>query len=494
MRIGSLYCRITRTTVPRYYLCSAQFSQHAGRICSRSLSLTDAYALRRQQNQLCHRQISTDAPSEPPVDHTKPRNLVRRVIQEKGLPASDEDVSIEEGKTQKRDRKESRTPPPIPWRSMIEGKTLHFPNLREVFKDWPCAENPHIEDITKNIKVRTTEKNRLAKPKQRLLLNSDIPSFVAKCYPAVTFDRSIDIVCRYTMWLFLWSHYINKIATNPPKNIDAINDYLVDCMDFAMLSFRIIPEDLVERSRGLQRDTLVPDNMTLFGKLGVSLNDIGLPARSSFSRVVCEYIRSVQTRMEMMALPGVPNVSSYMKAALPTVEIYPQLELYDYLIYKDNQYPKPSHMRKSKYIKYVNMMTKNLAEIALIIRDIYSVRTDVAAKSQFNMVVSSFFDGDRETPQSAEEVVDSLMELLRAKKIEFDAAVMKLSQETRLADQKRIGKISDKKAVTHEKHIDTLVKWCRYTITGYVDWNLKSNRYHLADSIQEDGSLKVTLE
>jgi hypothetical protein len=41
--------------------------------------------------------------------------------------------------------------------------------------------------------------------------------------------------------------------------------------------------------------------------------------------------------------------------------------------------------------------------------------------------------------------------------------------------------------------IQAFIKWCRYFITGVLDWSLKSRRYGMAQCIESDGSLKIVL-
>ncbi|KAF3908908.1 hypothetical protein AA313_de0207660 [Arthrobotrys entomopaga] len=502
MRMGISNCgSITRKPAFGHHIRSLQSYQHAGRIVCRSWSLTSRYTERRLSNKSFHRQISTDASTGSLKVHPAPPDLVRKL--RKVIHGNDPDpdpssksdtTSLEKDENQTLARETSTKPVSPAWKSSIEGKTLHFPNLNEIFKDWPRAESSHKKIVQERLSNLVRRRLRLPAPKQQFLFRSSIPSFVTKCYPGISLDRTIDIVCRYTIWSFLWSHHVGRTALSSSEDFADFSQYLRDCMDCVQLSMRITPDDLVERSHGLTKETLLPENMRGFGKLGITLGDIGAPTLSRFSKAVCSYIRSFENRLEMMALPHVPTVSTYMKAALPSVEISPPLELYEYILFKELNYPSAPKTKLAKYLKYSNALTKNVAEIALIIRDICAVRTDVMAGSQFNLVVSSFFDGGVAHPRSAEEVVDSLMELLRAKKIEFDATVIKLDEVTKIVDSKIIARIITKKAMSNESHMKNYIQWCQWTLTGYLDWSLTSRRYHLKDSLQKDGSLRITLE
>lgn len=41
--------------------------------------------------------------------------------------------------------------------------------------------------------------------------------------------------------------------------------------------------------------------------------------------------------------------------------------------------------------------------------------------------------------------------------------------------------------------VQSFIKWCRYFITGVLQWSLESRRYGMADCVNEDGSLGIVL-
>ena len=43
------------------------------------------------------------------------------------------------------------------------------------------------------------------------------------------------------------------------------------------------------------------------------------------------------------------------------------------------------------------------------------------------------------------------------------------------------------------KDVLSFIKWCRYFITGVLQWSLESKRYGMADCLHEDGSLSIML-
>lgn len=43
------------------------------------------------------------------------------------------------------------------------------------------------------------------------------------------------------------------------------------------------------------------------------------------------------------------------------------------------------------------------------------------------------------------------------------------------------------------KDTQAFIKWCRYFITGVLQWSLESKRYGMAECLQEDKSLNIVL-
>ena len=43
------------------------------------------------------------------------------------------------------------------------------------------------------------------------------------------------------------------------------------------------------------------------------------------------------------------------------------------------------------------------------------------------------------------------------------------------------------------RDVQAFIKWCRYFITGVLQWSLESKRYGMADCRHKDGSLSIVL-
>lgn len=77
-------------------------------------------------------------------------------------------------------------------------------------------------------------------------------------------------------------------------------------------------------------------------------------------------------------------------------------------------------------------------------------------------------------------VTHELMIMLQDSMSGFEIAAKDLVEMT--AGQEQLSKD------THD-----FIKWCRYFITGVLDWSLASRRYGMAKCLLEDGSLDIIL-
>lgn len=82
--------------------------------------------------------------------------------------------------------------------------------------------------------------------------------------------------------------------------------------------------------------------------------------------------------------------------------------------------------------------------------------------------------------QTLDAVTDQLMDLLKNSTTKFELAAVSLIKLT----------TDDSKA---REDTAAFIEWCRYFITGVLDWSLKSRRYGMAQCVQNDQSVDVVL-
>ncbi|KAI1393610.1 terpenoid synthase [Hypoxylon trugodes] len=351
--------------------------------------------------------------------------------------------------------------------SQLDSKTFRLPNLWEVFSEWPLKENPHVkrlEGLVNSMLERIVTNER----KLKALKQANFARLISLWYPDAEWPE-LEIATAYSVWIFVWDDEVDAGDTDVSHDEELSRAYYQKSLDTIhhLLGLDTQGQKFVDEKQALH------PNMVLF-------TDAARGIRSAADRIQRE--RFYHELEHFMIQVGVEH-SHRMRGSIPTVEKYleirsgsvgcaPQIAITDLML----KVRLPESIMESAPMKG---LWKETVIICLILNDIYSAQKEIAQASLLNLVPVMFKNCNPEK-QSLDLVTHGIEETLRTTMRRFEEAATALS-----------GMASHD--VQLDKDVQAFIKWCRYFITGVLQWSLESKRYGMAECLHDDGSLSIVL-
>ncbi|KAH8647233.1 isoprenoid synthase domain-containing protein [Xylariales sp. PMI_506] len=373
----------------------------------------------------------------------------------------------------------------------LAGKTFYLPNLREAFKDWPMAANP-MEKELEGLVNKTLERFIRNEKKLKALKQADFGRLIALWYPHATWEE-LEVATAYSVWIFVWDDEIDAGDTDISNSEELAREYYQGSLNFIHQKLGLGP---LQRRRAsdsasaasssasassasfeelkADEEVLCPhDTMALFADVGQGIT----PAtdaiqRTRFYRELENFMLQVGVEQTYRLSGEVPSIKRYLEIRSGSVGCAPQIAITDYML----KMRLPEEIMESDAMK---SLWKETVVICLILNDVYSVQKEIVQGSMFNIVPVMFkvygSNGNR-----IDKVTEELMTMLRDSMAQFELAAKQLTEMT--ASEEAL-----------QKDASEFVEWCRYFITGVLDWSLASRRYGMAKCLNQDESLDIIL-
>ncbi|KAI2639816.1 terpenoid synthase [Hypomontagnella submonticulosa] len=352
--------------------------------------------------------------------------------------------------------------------SQLDGKTFRLPDLWKVFAEWPIAANPHakrLEVLVDSLLERIITNER----KLKALKKADFARLISLWYPDAEWPE-LEIATAYSVWIFVWDDEVDAGDTEVSNDEELARAYYRKSLSTVHYLLGLDREETGEAF--VEPQSLHP-NMALFA-------DVGRGMRSATDRIQRErFYRELENFMIQVGVEhghrmrgSIPSVAKYLEIRSGSVGCAPQIAITDCML----KIRLPESIMEGAAMK---ALWKETVVICLILNDIYSVQKEIAQGSLFNLV-PVIFKNCKPEKQSLDTVTHEIEVLLRESMRGFEDAATSL------------GEMTSSDAQLNEE-VKSFIKWCRYFITGVLQWSLESKRYGMADCLHEDGSLSIVL-
>ncbi|KAI1768969.1 terpenoid synthase [Hypoxylon sp. FL1150] len=364
--------------------------------------------------------------------------------------------------------------------SQLHGETFPLPNLWKVFAEWPLAANQHaerLEGLVDSLLERIITNER----KLKALKQADFARLISLWYPDADWPE-LEIATAYSVWIFVWDDEVDAGDTDVSNDEELARAYyqkslntvrrLLD-LDSSSTGTSISSEqsDLQKNPTEVEEELHI--NMALFSDVGRGMRTAtDMIQRERFFRELENFMVQVGVEHGHRMRGTIPSLEKYMEIRSGSVGCAPQIALTDYML----KIRLPESIMEGAAMK---ALWKETVIICLILNDIYSVQKEIAQGSLFNIVPVMYKDCKPEK-QSLSTVSHKIEMALQASMKRFEEAATSLD-EIAYGDE-QLG-----------KDIQSFVKWCRYFITGVLQWSLESRRYGMAECRHDDGSLSIVL-
>ncbi|KAL7626663.1 hypothetical protein AAE478_003437 [Parahypoxylon ruwenzoriense] len=354
--------------------------------------------------------------------------------------------------------------------SQLHGKTFHLPDLWKVFAEWPMAANKHakrLEGLVDSMleRIITNEK------KLKALKRANFARLLSLWYPDADWPE-LEIATAYSVWIFVWDDEVDAGDTDVSTDEELARAYYQKSLTAVRHHLGLIPsEDGKEENP--EDDEVLHSNMTLFV-------DAGRGVRAATDKIQRErFFRELENFMIQVGVEhghrmrgSIPTLAKYLEIRSGSVGCAPQIAITDCML----KVRLPESIMECGAMK---SLWRETVVICLILNDIYSVQKEIAQGSLFNIVPVMFKNCPPEK-QTLDTVTDQIDVALRESMQRFEEASTSLNEKT--AGDAQLN-----------QDVQSFIKWCRYFITGVLQWSLESGRYGMADCLQEDGTLSIVL-
>ncbi|XDG00548.1 hypothetical protein ABKA04_000163 [Annulohypoxylon sp. FPYF3050] len=354
--------------------------------------------------------------------------------------------------------------------SQLDGKAFHLPDLWQTFSEWPLAANPHAERL--EVLVDTLLERIITNEKKlKALKQANFGRLISLWYPDAEWPE-LEIAAAYSVWIFVWDDEVDAGDTDVSNDEELSRAYYKKSLSTIHNLLGLDPSE-EGKEQVFEDDKSLHPNMTLFA-------DVGRGMRSATDKIQRE--RFYRELENFMVQVGVEHVHR-MRGSIPTVEKYieirsgsvgcaPQIAITDTML----KVRLPESIMESPAMR---ALWKETVVICFVLNDIYSVQKEIAQASLLNLVPVMFKNCDP-AKQTLDTVTHDVEVLLQDSMKGFEEAATSLTEMT--ADDAQVS-----------KDTQAFIKWCRYFITGVLQWSLESKRYGMAECLQEDKSLNIVL-
>ncbi|XXH04947.1 mitofusin [Hypoxylon texense] len=353
--------------------------------------------------------------------------------------------------------------------SQLRGEIFHLPNLWKVFAEWPLAANQHakrLESLVDTMLERIITNER----KLKALKQADFARLISLWYPDAEWPE-LEMATAYSVWIFVWDDEVDAGDTDVSNDEALARAYYQNSLSTVR---RLLGLDPSKRGQEKEpEDRALLTNMALFSDVGYAMRSAtDIVQRERFFREMENFMVQVGVEHGHRMRGTIPSLDKYMEIRSGSVGCAPQIAITDYML----KIRLPETIMECAAMK---ALWNETVIICLILNDIYSVQKEIAQGSLFNIVPVMFKNCGREK-QSLDRVSYEIEVALQESMKRFEDAVISLG-ETASTDEQL------------SKDVQSFIKWCRYFITGVLQWSLESRRYGMAKCRHEDGSLSIVL-
>ncbi|KAI1808456.1 terpenoid synthase [Daldinia bambusicola] len=353
--------------------------------------------------------------------------------------------------------------------AQLDGKTFRLPDLWKVFSEWPLAANKHaqrLEGLVDSMleRIITNEK------KLKALKKADFGRLI--WYPDAEWPE-LEIATAYSVWIFVWDDEVDAGDTDVSNDEELARAYYQKSLRTVHCLLGLDEDATAERIA--QEEQSLHPNMALFADVGRGLrNATDRIQRERFYRELENFMISVGVEHGHRMRGEIPTVEKYLHIRSGSVGCAPQIALTDHML----------GIRLPESIMECGPMKelwKETVVMCLILNDVYSVQKEIAQASLFNLVPVMYHNCSPKK-QTLDAVTRGVEASLRESMRGFEQAAKALVEMA-----------SDDDDAAVSRDVQAFIKWCRYFITGVLQWSLESKRYGMADCRHKDGSLSIVL-
>nr|XP_036583488.1 uncharacterized protein CTRU02_06614 [Colletotrichum truncatum]KAF6792531.1 hypothetical protein CTRU02_06614 [Colletotrichum truncatum] len=324
----------------------------------------------------------------------------------------------------------------------LRGQTLHVPDLRDIFKDWPVQANAHQTNI---IPIVEDAFDRLIKyPALReKYREANYARFVSLYYPYSGWDR-IKILALYIVWLFCWDDAIDQQGTGD------LSDNLIKAKAHRNNTTRVLEEVLGLASDSgcdVKCDHVNAELKTIGNELQKAYT---LGQRQKFMAQMRCYIGNCDKEQSLRLSGLLPDFEAYKEIRHGTAAVWTLCALIEFSMGESI----PEHIRDMVELQTIWEETSRSIWIS---NDILSLKKEIPVtggtiESIVNAVPILMIE-DNKSPQQA---VDALLADLSISVAAFEAAAGVLEKAA-----------GDKSRETILKYCDA----CRCMVTGSIQFS-----------------------
>ncbi|KAK2606431.1 hypothetical protein QQS21_003124 [Conoideocrella luteorostrata] len=347
----------------------------------------------------------------------------------------------------------------------LKTQSLHLPDLRLKFQDWPQGDNVRLDDIRveadKMIRSVTEDKEMLDNAER-----SDMGHLASLWYPKAGWTE-LQVGAAYLAWVFIWDDEIDLGMSETAKSSELGREYCDKSLDY------------INKSMGLNydwRNSKAEDiphpyrYMRIFEKFGFGLRAADEDQRWQAYKGLRDYIAQVGVEHSRQLNGHFPTSKEYLAMRRGTAGVAPVAGCTEFM----NGVKLPAWLRHSREME---VLAREATMMCLIINDLYSAHKEVASKTLQNYVVVLYAECE---PRSLGQSVKALLDLLDESKTAFNKAVESL--EKQVERDAELG-----------KNLRACIDTHRHFVTGLIEWTLTSARYKMDKYLQKDGSFIIPL-
>ncbi|KAH6898479.1 isoprenoid synthase domain-containing protein [Thelonectria olida] len=344
----------------------------------------------------------------------------------------------------------------------LKGQTLRVPDLTSFFPTtWaPARLHPHHAALVPLVDAAIDRMAAAHQPVARRK-RDDLAGLVGRWFPQAT-DAAIETLALFTVWLVCWDDAVDAGEGDLASDFERAEGLRSSTLEVIRGALGI---DGAARDKNVNADVVNAVFQEFADGFGPSC-----PAdqRRRFYEELKYFIDSCGVEQKLRLERTVPAYDSYMALRLGTVGGSILCSLVEYA----TQEPLPDAVVLAPQVR---RLWTQVSILLAILNDVLSLKKELGTDCIINAVTALMEPG-----KGLDEVMGELERKMKQAVEDFDGAAEELLAQTR-NDEALSGVV--------RRYIDG----CRATVTGTLEFTLRSPRYQIAKLRREDGSLEIVL-
>ncbi|KAG4429544.1 hypothetical protein IFR05_014981 [Cadophora sp. M221] len=342
----------------------------------------------------------------------------------------------------------------------LRGKVIKVPNLALIWVKWPQSINPHHERLQKLTDDRIDSFN-LSKHKVARCRNTDI-AFMVSCYwPQASWEAAV-VIMYFITWLFIWDDEIDLGENEVGINLAAAQAFRLESLAFIEYSLGLKPEIC----RPVSQNSII----NRFEEVGQGLREYyNEDQRRRFFDQIKFYFEMTLQEQEHKVSDELPTLMEYFKSRMGSSGVYTCLSMTELALH---QVMPPQILDQPD----MGIMWDGINVLISMSNDILSLKKEL----QSNAILGTVPLLCHEQGIDVQSAVESTCEFLQTAVSMFDEAATTILREHQ-DDASEYDTLA--------AYIDVL----RTNITGNYYWSVRTRRYLIPSTLQEDESMVIVL-